>query len=143
MLKEHEFQWIERKTNNIKTNPLDGYCCIIDTEDCARLYIIKPQYPEIKQCCIDSSMDPELYILFEATGHKATEEDKKHVFYDAINYNGYMFSNETFIRAYKTLEDAKARAYINYKMIYGYVLAHIVDNVEDATGKHRCIIKEE
>ena len=41
MLKEHEFQWIERKTNNIKTNPLDGYCCIIDTEDCARLYILQ------------------------------------------------------------------------------------------------------
>ena len=139
MLKEHELQWIERKTNNIETNPLDGYCCIIDTEDCARLYFIQPQYPEIEKYCINSNANPELYILFEATGHKATEEDKKHVFYDAINYKGYLFNNKTFIRAYKTLEEAKARAYINYKMIYGYVLAHIVDDVEGATSKHRSI----
>lgn len=142
MLKQEDFSWKERKTNNIPTNPLEGYCCIIDTENSARLYIIEPQYPEIDKCCIDRKSNPELYILFEAVGKKATDKDKEHIFYDSINYEGYLFENKTFIRAYKTLQEAQERAYLNYRMIYGYVFSHIINDVEAATANHMCITKD-
>jgi len=136
MLKEQDFIWKEHMTNNIPSNPLEEYYCLVDTGSCIRKYSIQPQYPEIRNGYVDHSKEPELYIFFEATGRKATDEEKKSMFYEYTNYDGCVFDHKTFIRAYISMIEAKQRAYFNYKAIYGYALSHIVDNVEDSTKDH-------
>jgi len=141
MLTEKDFIWKEHKANNIPTNPLEEYYCLIDLKDCVRKYSIVPQYPEIDTCCIDTKADPELYILFEAVGDRATDEDKERYsfIYESNNYDGCLFKKKSFVRAYKTMEEAKKRAYLQYRMIYGFALSHIVDDVEASTKDHICI----
>lgn len=136
MIEEKDFIWKERKTNNIPTNPLDCFYCIIDVGDSARLYSIQPQYP-LDENCIKTSDEPELYILFEDVVRKATTEDRDYFFYEESNYDGYVFNgNKYFVRAFNNLEDAKKQAYKQYKAIYGFVLSHIVDDINEATKNH-------
>lgn len=136
MIEERDFIWKERKVNNIETNPLDCYYCIVDVGDCARIYSIMPQYPVDEQG-LTILGEPELYIFFEDIAYKSSNEDKKDFFYKNCNYDGYLINgNKCFIRAFKTLEEAKKRAYFQYKAIYGYALSYIVDDINDATKKH-------
>lgn len=147
MLKKEDFSWKVHHANNIPTNPIDEYYCIIDVGAHARKYSIEEQFPLRENGCICPDEDsPEYYILFESTGAKATDEDKKKMFYKesesecftATLFDGYVFSHNSFIRVFKTIEEAKEAAYEQYKAIYGFVLAHIIDDVEEATSKHFC-----
>lgn len=116
-MQEPEFNWKEHFTNNIPSNPLQEWYCIVDVGTHARKYSIEPQYPSTDGVCIDPTAEPELYIFFEATGRKATEEDRKGPFYNSIEYDGYVFEKPSFIRAFKTLEEAKVRAKVQYNAI--------------------------
>ena len=137
MLKENDFVWKERTTNNIPTNPFECFYCIVDVGDCARLFSIEPQYPLDKDGMTLSNDEPEFYILFENIAKKATTIDKDDFFYEESHYSGYIFSgNKGFVRAFKTLEEAKRQAFKQYSAIYGFVLSHIVDDVNIATKKH-------
>ena len=136
MIKETDMQWHEHYENNIQTNPIGEYYCIIDLGESARKYGIAPQYPSSNGVVIDRTKEPELYILFEAIGREATDWEKQAVFYNSINYDGYVFEHEKFVRAFKTLEEAKKRAYVQYRAVYGYALSHVCGDVEDATKKH-------
>ena len=136
MLKENDFIWKEHNANNIKQNPLDEWYCLVDTCICARKYSIVPQYPSDDGVLIKPNSDPEYYILFESTGKKASEEEQNEWYYKSSNFDGYLFNNKSFIRVFKTKEEAEKRAYYNYKMIYGYVLSHIEKDVEKATFNH-------
>ena len=139
MLTEQDFIWKEHHENNINTNPLGEYYCIVDCGDYARKYSIVPQYPSNDGITVRLIDDPEYYILFESRGKKATEADRGQVFYEMCNFDDYLFDNPSFIRVFTTIEAAKSRAYIQYKAIFGYVLSHIEQNVEIATQNHFCV----
>jgi hypothetical protein len=136
MIKETDMKWHEHYENNIQTNPIGEYYCIVDLGERARKYGIAPQHPSIDGIVIDRNQDPELFILFESIGRKATDEDKQEIFYDSVNYDGYVFENERFVRAFRTLDEAKKRAYVQYRAVFGYALSHICPHVDDATNKH-------
>lgn len=148
MLKQEDFKWKEHHSNNIPDNPIDEYYCIIDTGAHARKYSIQEQMANAtEQCsplqensyiCPDED-EPEYFILFESSGNKATDKDKENMFYKESSFDEYVFGHDTFIRVFKTMEEAKEQAYKQYKAIYGYVLAHIVDDVEEATSNHFCV----
>jgi hypothetical protein len=135
MLQEKDFVWKEHYENNMNTNPLQEWCCIIDVGDTARKYSIVPQYPSKDGICVDHSCDPEYYILMEAIGRKATDEDKNSFVYQYSNYDGYMFNTPSLVRVFTDMESAKKRAYVQYKAIFGFVLSHITD-IDNATKNH-------
>lgn len=139
MLTEKDFVWKEHYENNINTNPLGEYYCIIDCGNYAKKYGIVPQYPSKDGVSISLKDKPEYYVLFEANGRKATKADKNKMFYEMYNFDDYVFENTSFVRVFTTLEDAKSRAFFQYKMIFGYVLSHIEANTELATQHHFCV----
>ena len=124
MLKENDFVWKEHNANNIKQNPLDEWYCIVDTCICARKYSIVPQYPSDDGVLIKPGSDPECYILFECTGKKASEEEQNEWYYKNSNFDGYLFNNKTFIRVFKTKEQAEKRAYYNCQLPTTYRITH-------------------
>ena len=139
MLEKQDFIWKEHFANNIPTNPLEEYYCIIDCGNNARKYSIIPQYPSDDGISEKTSEKPECYVFFESIGRKATENDKKNFFYNYIQFDGYIFDKASFIRVYKTLDEAKERAYVQYKAIFQYVLSHIERNTDLATQHHFCV----
>lgn len=136
MVKFEDFVWKEHKANNIKENPLEEWYCIVDTGNHARKYGVRPQYPLKDGIYTDFNTEPEYYILFESSGRKATEDDKRQWVYKSVNFDGYIFNDETFIRVFKNREEAEKRAYLGYTHVYGYSLSFIVDDIEQATNKH-------
>ena len=135
MVKKEDFIWKKHFVNNIETNPLEYYYCIIDTGKGARRYAIQPQYPSEKTGLILDTKNPEYYILFEDIGKKATEEERKNHLYQYNNLDGYIFDGKGLVRVFKTLEDAKERACVQYSAIYGYALNYI-GNTEEITQNH-------
>lgn len=98
-LNEEDFIWEPYYPNDIESNGLDGYdCTIFNGTPSERKYSIRFQYKQDTDGLILNNKDVELYVLFEC---------------------------ETFIHAYKTLEDAKTRAYNQYVHIFGYVASFI------------------
>ena len=130
-MQEPNFEWKEHYTNNIPTNPLQEYYCIVDVGNHARKYSVEPQYPSDDGVCVNSAAEPELYIFFEAIGRKATEDDKKSPFYNSVEYDGYVFENPSFIRAYKTMEEAKARAEVQYNAVFKYAMSFVAPDDGD------------
>lgn len=124
-----DMHWKEWHTNNIPSNPMGEYYCILDNGNYARKYSIVPQYPSEDGICVDCTKEPEYYILFESRGRRATIEDKKTMFYSQTNYDGYLFDQPSFIRVFKTLQEAKQRAHYQYVAIYGYVASHLDGDV--------------
>lgn len=139
MLCENDFIWQEHFENNIPNNPLGEYYCIIDVGNHARKYSVVPQYPSKDGICVNRDCEPEYYVLFESCGHKANIQERQDPFYQSYHFNGYVFGHNSFIRVFKTFEDAKKRAYIQYKSIFGYVLSHIEPDIETATKNHVCV----
>jgi hypothetical protein len=140
MLQKDDFIWKEHHENNIADNPLGEYYCIVDCGNYARKYSIVPQYPSKDGFCINMSEAPEYYILFEARGNKASDEERQKTFYEMCHFDDYVFEHESFIRVFKTLDEAKDRAYVQYRAIFGYVLPHIEKDVNSAT-KHHFVVK--
>lgn len=139
MLDREDFIWKKHYENNINTNPLGEHYCIVDCGDYARKYSIVPQYPSDDGICVKMSEPPEYYILFESRGRKASDADKTKPLYEMYHFDDYLFENSSFIRVFKTLEEAKKRAYVQYKTIFGYVLSHIEPNTALATKHHFCV----
>lgn len=142
MLKIKDFNWTPHYANNIDSNPIEEYYCTIDVGNGhARKYSIQEQYPLIGHFQQDMSQPVQYYILLEAIGHPATDEDKQHIFYGYSNFDDYVFEKSSFIRVYTDLKTAQEGAYEQYKAIYGYVLSHMVDDVEAETQTHFCVNK--
>ena len=118
--------WNERKVNDIPSNPLLCYWAIGDINGSKRLFRIEEQYPvrEDGFTIVDGSK-PELYILFETTGGRRltdvmpTSEEPEYWEQNGAIWGDYVFSTckERFVRAYDTLDKAKARAEVQVNHI--------------------------
>lgn len=122
--------WKERKVNDIDTNPLECWYAVGFVGDSPHLYQIFPQYPNTNGdgYTVDTKLDPELYILFETLDGehfaqtKIPERDGLRWMSDRI-WDDYTFTKSApmLVRAYRTLNDAKARAEIQISAIQGLV----------------------
>lgn len=121
LLEEKDFEWKIKKINNIESNPIEYWYTTYYKGDSSRKYYIIPQYPSIDGITVDINSEPELYVYFEATGCKLKDKEKEWK-YDSIG-DGYKYGKGTFKRAFKTIEEAKYRAYMDYCHIYGYVMS--------------------
>lgn len=123
ILKKEDLKWKVKNSNNIKGNSLEYWYTTYHNGDSSRKYYIIPQYRMLENGCVDIHSEPELYIYFEALGRKLEdgEEDCK---YSGIG-DGYVYEKGTFKRAYRTIEEAKERAYEDYRHIYSYVMSFV------------------
>lgn len=122
--------WKERKENDIETNPLECWYAVGFVGDSPRLYQIVPQYPNPNGdgYTVDSHKDPELYVLFETLGGehfaktKIPERDGTQWLAARI-WDEYTFekSRPCFVRAFKTLDEAKARAEVQISHIQSII----------------------
>jgi hypothetical protein len=109
-----DFMWVPYYPNNMPENGQDGWVCTIEPrQDTYRTYRIEFQLPIDEEGFTLSDEEPELYILFERSHDK--------------NYSG----PDSFIRAFKTLEEAKKRAYLLYSHIYGYVMSFLPESQQN------------
>lgn len=118
--------WYEKKENNIETNHLEFWFAVDKTSKYMKSYryfYIVPQYPSKDGVMIESGSDPELYVLFEGRCSECDKEYDKIAgifdhYYDLIvtpQERYFDSSKSTFLRAFKTLEEAKNRAEYNIK----------------------------
>ena len=120
-MEKEDFIWYEKRANNIKENPLEYWYTCYYNGDHSRKYYIMPQYPLAGKVCVDKRKEPELYVLFEAMGSKITDD----ISYSDVE-DGYKYErNGSFKRVFKTLEEAKERAYVDYYMVFGYAASFI------------------
>jgi len=107
------FEWKTRQVNDIPSNPLDYYWWYSPyrggpigtdeiTRSTGRLFLILEQYPSKDGVCIESDSEPELYILFEGS---CRIDEKTGLPIET--------GQRTFLRAFKTLDEAKKRAAFN------------------------------
>ena len=120
-------EWHTKQVNDIETNPLDCYWALgkVFKNDNPRLYTIIEQFPSDENGLVKVNAKPELYILFESLGHcgqhfSTTIENEKD--FDewkyAERFGDYFFkSRGTFVKACRTLEEAKQRAEFQLKAI--------------------------
>lgn len=108
-------EWKERQVNDIPSNPRDCYWAIGRVGDSHRLYTIVEQYPTSPDGMVFGK-EPELYVLFEEicgrpVGNVFTNEKELEEWKHATEWGGYWFKGRgSFVHAYKTLDEAKARA---------------------------------
>ena len=109
--------WKERKVNDIETNPLECWYAVGFVGESPRLYQIEPQYPNPNGdgYTVDTSKEPELYILFETLGGEHFSKTRYPE--DGTSWLGlrlwedYTFEKpRNFVRAFNTIEEAKERA---------------------------------
>ena len=121
--------WKERKVNDIESNPRDCYWAVGQVGDSHRLYTIVEQYP----CDTDgmaTGKEPELYVLFEElngrpVGNVFTNEKELDEWKYATEWGGYWFKGRgSFVHAYKTLDEAKARAETQISKIQNIIDAY-------------------
>lgn len=111
MLKEKDFAWHAKRANNIETNPVEYLYCIVNLGgNTGKLYAIKAQYPADSNGLI-TSKNPEYYILFETSCSKTLRMSP-------WNFGEYEPNPLHFVRVFKTLEEAKSRAFVQYSHVY-------------------------
>ena len=122
--KKKMLTWNIKQANNIPSNPLECYWAVGYVNAFPRIYTIVEQYPSIDGYTIDSrNFKPELYVLFENTHVRrisdvmTTESEVKEWKHASIYGDFWVNGNGGFVRAFKTLEEAKARAEVNLKVI--------------------------
>jgi len=109
-----ESEWKTRQANDIPSNPLDYHWWYVpygtpvddSTRATGRLFVILEQYPSKDGICVDSGSEPELYILFEGSAR-----------IDPGTGLPVEVGSRTFLRAFRTLDEAKARAKANVEHI--------------------------
>ena len=137
MLKETDFQWKVRRANNIPTNPIECEYCIVDHGDgCGQMYSVHPLYSQNTDGLINREDGYKYFVLYVCKVKLATEEDQGRDFFSFSDYSGYVVVSETFIAVFDTMDDAKKRAFTQYKHHFGYVLPHIVNDIEKETQNH-------
>ena len=115
-------EWYTKKVNDIPTNPLDCYWAVGAVRHYPRLYRIVEQYPADTNG-IRTGDKPELYILFEETNGRrvsdvfTNEKEIEEWKYSKIWGNCWFKNDGVFIHAYKTLDEAKARAEVQLSHI--------------------------
>lgn len=108
-------KWNTRQVNDIETNPLDCYWAVGAVRTYPRLYRIIEQYPADTNG-MRTADKPELYVLFEEIGGRRisdvfTNEEELKEWADSQKWGDCWFKRDgRFVHAYKTLEEAKARA---------------------------------
>lgn len=108
-------EWNTRQINDIETNPLDCYWAVGAVQTYPRLYRIIEQYPADTNGTRTAD-NPELYVLFEEIGGRRisdvfTNEEELKEWADSQKWGDCWFKRDgRFVHAYKTLEEAKARA---------------------------------
>lgn len=122
--------WKIKKVNDIETNPLDCYWAVGYVNTYPRLFTIVEQYPSEDGYTIKENDKPELYVLFESLNIRdisnvfVTEEEVKE-WKHAQKFGNFWANNRgIFIRAFKTLEEAKARAEIQISSIQNVINHH-------------------
>lgn len=144
----NDLTWKPIYPNNMKTNGLDGYYCLLLHKNengtyGARKYSIKFQHKELEAGT--GHVDPniiEMYVLFEKCYPKivgklsypdasecGTPKDLWCNNDNALNSADINDCGE-FVRAYTNIEDAKMRALTQYKSIYAYAMSHLIDDAE-------------
>ena len=140
MVKENDFQWMIGHANNILTNPVRSEFCIVDLGDgTGKLYMVEPHYPQNTDGLINQKNGYQYFVFFSCDARLPTEEEKEKGFLDWIAYGGYILTSKTLIAIFDTMDDAKKRAYTQYKHHFGYVLSYFVDDVETETQKHSVV----
>lgn len=138
-IKLEDLNWKPIHPNNLESNPIEGYYCIIlhklnDNTISGRKYSILFQHEEISMGLIDRSKI-ERYNLFEKSyssveGNLDYDAPRK-MFTNTFWNDDRTFSDNdinsygSFVRSYDNIEDAKARALGQYKAVYGYALSFI------------------
>ena len=137
MVKETDFKWKIRHSNNIPTNPVQSEYCIVDLGNGkAKLYMVEPHYPQGTDGLTNRENGPKYFVFYACDARPPNEEEQKMDFFDWITYGGYILTSKTLIAIFNAMDDAKKRAYTQYKHHFGYVLSHFVDDVEEETRKH-------
>jgi hypothetical protein len=105
-LKPEDMEWKPLYPNNMPGNGLMGYAARLELPDGSgsRYYTIRLQYKEDERGCMLEEV--ELYVLFERTHSGA----------------------DSFVRAFRTLDEAKARAVLQFQMVYGYAMSYLADD---------------
>ena len=135
MLKETNFKWHTWHAGGLPRNPIDFWYCIVDYGDGeGKMYVVEPHYAQDSNGMIDCAAGYKYFVFFDCNVKLATPEDAKASF--RCRYSGYVMTSKGFIAVFDTMEDAKKRAYTQYRHLFGYVMAHIVDDVDATTKKH-------
>ena len=147
-LKPEDFEWNPYRPNNMLCNPVEGYYCLMLNKDksgtvSGRKYTILFQYKRDKKGYRTKELDR--YIFFEkAYGHIVgrtaylepsqisgedpidddLDEDKDGDTLDDYDINDF----GRFIYAFETMEEAKAQAFKQYQAVYGYAMAHLLND---------------
>lgn len=133
-------KWNTRQVNDIDTNPLDCYWAVGMVSTYPRLYRIIEQYPADTNGMVTGDK-PELYVLFEEINGRRvydvfTKEDEVKEWKYAKKWGDCWFKGEgIFIHAYKTLDEAKARAEVQISHIQGIMDSYFSDNKIDDNCK--------
>lgn len=160
MLEKKDFIWKVSKINNIRTNPIDEYFCIIrdKTSDFAKKYSITFHYPILKdenglyyrkgtyntlEECISHA---RYFVVNEVRGRKMTlielelaremysDDEYTKDYYEGEYgaYSGYEFENKGEGIILETFEDAIDYLYtMNFNFHIRYVNAFINENEEE------------
>ena len=140
MIQEKDFKWKIRYANNIPNNPVQCEFCIIDLGNGkSKLYMIEPHYPQNTDGLTDQTGGHRYFVFFDCDARLPNEEEQKIDFFDWITYGGYILTSKTLIAIFDTMDDAKKRAYAQYKHHFRYVLSHFVDDIEAETQKHSVV----
>ena len=123
-------EWKERKVNDIPENPLECWYAVGFIGSSPRLYTIIPQYPNPNGdgYTVDTNADPELYVLFETLNGEHFSETKIPgrdglAWMSDRLWDDYTFTKSApgFVRAYKTIEEAKKRAEVQIEVVKNLV----------------------
>lgn len=136
MLKETDFKWLVHRANNIPDNPIDCHYCIVDHGDgTGKMYMVKPMYAQDANGVIKRGAEYKYFVFFDCSVRLATAEEKE-PFSFCTTYSGYVIKSKSLIAIFDTMDDAKKRAYKQYAHLFGYVMPHIIDDIEGETKKH-------
>lgn len=118
-----EFDWKEKRVNNLDSNPIEGWWCVAKVGDTVRLYVIKPQQPQDESGLVTSE-EPEGYVLFEGLCATRRNYDENPM----SSYDGWMAPRLSFVHMYKTLDSAKQRAATQAGHINDIIKRYFPDN---------------
>lgn len=136
MLNESDFRWHIRRANNIPSNPVDcEYCIVHHGNGTGKMYVVQPQYAQTPEGLVKSSEGYKYFVFFDCNVQLASAEGGD-PFPSWSTYSGYAVTSKSFIAIFDNVEDAKKRAYTQYAHSFGYVLPHIVDDIDAATRNH-------
>lgn len=107
-------EWNTRRVNDLPGNPIECYWAVGEINDSPRLYRIVEQYPADTNG-LRTGNQPELYVLFEnLKGRKHVNvlapEEIEVWKYSKYWGNCMFLGGGEYVHAYKTLDEAKARA---------------------------------